>query len=108
MKESHDGRSPDAQCIEACYVKSISQLDSYPGLLLNSSWKDAMVGTSFDGASVMMGTQNGTAARLKRQINGYSSTIHAVAHVQQLADADAFDEVDFFKEWRQGVQEVRL
>ena len=77
LKESHDGRSPDAQCIEACYVKSISQLDSFPGFLLNSNWKDATVGVCFDGASVMLGTQNGVAARLKRQINGYAAAIHA-------------------------------
>lgn len=108
LAESHDGRSPDAQCIAACYASSLSQLNSFNGFLFNSDWKDATVGMSFDGASVMLGTQNGAAAKLREQINGYVSVIHAVAHVEQLAMSDAFKEVDFFEEWKEMLQEVRL
>ena len=108
LAESHDGRSPDAQCIAACYASSLSQLNSFKGFLFNSDWKDATVGMSFDGASVMLGTQNGAATKLREQINGYVSVIHAVAHVEQLAMSDAFKEVDFFEEWKEMLQEVRL
>ena len=107
LTESHDGRSPDAQCIAACYASSLSQLNSFKGFLFNSDWKDATVGMSFDGAAVMLGTQNGAATKLREQINGYVSVIHAVAHVEQLAMSDAFKEVEFFEEWKEMLQEVR-
>jgi hypothetical protein len=107
LEESHDGRSPDAQCIAACYATSLSQLNSFKGFLFNSDWKDATVGMSFDGAAVMLGTQNGAATKLREQINGYVSVIHAVAHVEQLAMSDAFKEVEFFEEWKEMLQEVR-
>ena len=64
LKESHDGRSPDAPCIAVCYAGSLSMLNKYEGFLFCSDWKQALVGDSFDGASVMLGSQNGTAKLL--------------------------------------------
>ena len=106
LTTSHDGRSPDAQCIATCYAKSFDQLNVHQGFLLDSDWKKATVGWSFDGASVMLGSQNGAAAKLKAMIKGYCAAIHGVAHVEQLGNADAFKEVDYYEEWKEIMQEV--
>jgi hypothetical protein len=68
LSKSADGRSPDAQCIAACYAGSLDQLNKHKGFLFNSDWKQATVGYSFDGASVMLGSQNGVAAKLRALI----------------------------------------
>ena len=107
LSDSADGRSPDAKCIHACYVKSISKLNVYEGLLFKSDWKEASVGVSFDGASVMMGSQNGVVKLLKDDVKSHPLIgVHGVAHVEQLAMADSFKEVDYYDEWRMSVQEV--
>ena len=106
MKESVDGHSPDAKCIEACYAGSLDKLNVHNGFLFGSDWRQAAVGMSFDGASVMLGSQNGVAAKLKAQIKGYTASLHAVAHVEQLAMCDAFKEVEYFEEWKSILQEV--
>ena len=65
-----DGHSPDAQCIAACYAKSLNQLNSFADFLFCSDWKQATVGMSFDGASVMLGKQGGAAAKLGEKMTG--------------------------------------
>ena len=104
LSTSHDGRSPDAQCIAACYAKSFDGLNKFPGFLNRSDWKKAAVGFSFDGASVMLGTQNGAAAKLKALCEAKAVVIHGVAHVEQLVAGDAFKEVDYFDDWQDVVQ----
>ena len=106
LSTSADGRSPDAACIAACYAGSIATLNNYDGFLYMSDWKKALVGCSFDGASVMMGELNGVAKKLSDMVDGHLVAVHAVAHVQQLADGDAFAEVDYYEEWRGILQEV--
>ena len=66
LSTSQDGRSPDAACITECYSNSLDKLDAHEGFLFGSSWRKALVGVSFDGASVMLGSQNGVAAKLER------------------------------------------
>ena len=106
LTTSKDGHSPDAQCIAACYEGSLDKLNEFADFLFCSNWKKAAVGMSFDGVSVMLGTQNGAAAKLKGKIDGYCAAIHAVAHVEQLGNADAFKEIDYYEEWRDILQEV--
>jgi hypothetical protein len=108
LTTSHDGRSPDAQCITACYSNSFDTLNGFEGFLHQSDWKKAAVGFSFDGASVMLGTQNGVATKLKAMCESDAVAIHGVAHVEQLTMADAFKEVDYFDEWKGLLQEVYL
>ena len=52
LTQSADGRSPDAKCITECYSGSLDQLNKHEGYLFISDWRRALVGTSFDGASV--------------------------------------------------------
>lgn len=108
LSKSVDGRSPDAQCISLAYAQSMSDLNNHPSFVNGSDWKKAIVGASFDGASVMLGAQNGVAARLTEMAETHVAVIHAVAHVQQLGDNDAFNEVDYYSDWRAIVQEVYL
>ena len=57
----------------------------------------------------MMGAQNGTAKKLKdmvTSVNGFLSVIHAVAHVEQLCNADAFNTIEYYLEWRNIIQAV--
>ena len=58
LKQSTDGRSPDAKCITECYANSLDQLNQHEGFLFMSDWRRALIGVSFDGASVMLGSQN--------------------------------------------------
>ena len=106
LSTSADGRSPDASCIASCYAGSVATLNSYEGFLYMSDWKKALVGCSFDGASVMMGELNGVAKKLADMVDGHLVAVHAVAHVQQLADGDAFGEVEYYEEWRGILQQV--
>jgi len=39
-------------------------------------------------------------------VGGNKVTVHGVAHVEQLANSDAFSELEYFTEWRGTVQEV--
>ena len=55
------------------------------------------MGVSFDGASVMMGENNGTAKKLKDMVTTPLVVMHAVAHVQQLANSDAFMSVEYYE-----------
>ena len=64
------------------------------------------MGASFDGASVMMGSQNGVAKKLADMSETHLATIHAVAHVQQLGNCDGLLEVEYYSEWRGLVQDV--
>jgi len=57
----------------------------YEGFLHLSDWKKAAVGGSFDGASVMLGSQHGTAKLLKDTVETHLTITHAAAHVEQLA-----------------------
>ena len=108
LTTSHDGRSPDAQCIATCYSKSFDKLNQFEGFLHQSDWKKAAVGFSFDGASVMLGTQNGVAAQLQTMCESTVVITHGVAHVEQLTLSDAFKQVDYFEKWKGTVQEVYL
>jgi hypothetical protein len=108
LSTSHDGRSPDSQCIATCYSKSFDALNQFPNFLNHSDWKKAAVGFSFDGASVMLGTQNGAASKLKAMCESDVVVTHAVAHVEQLVIKDAFAEVDYYEEWKGIMQEVYL
>jgi hypothetical protein len=105
LKESVDGFSPDAKCITACYVNSLKALDLHDGFLRQSSWQASVVAGSFDGASVMLGSQKGVAAKMKDLVP-HMVFVHAAAHVQQLAMADAFQICEYFDKWRKTVQEV--
>ena len=106
LTKSADGLSPDATCIAACYDNSLSALNEHDGFLWLSDWKKASVGASFDGASVMLGSQNGAAKKLKDMAETHLTVVHAVAHVEQLANADSFGAVEYYDEWRGIVQEV--
>lgn len=106
LSTSADGRSPDADCIASCYAGSMSELNKFEGFLHLSDWKKSLVGSSFDGASVMMGEFNGVAKKLADMTDGNLVIVHAVAHVQQLADGDAFSNVEYYEEWRGTMQEV--
>ena len=106
LTQSADGLSPDAACIAACYAKSLDALDENKGFLFGSAWRSAAVGVSFDGASVMLGAQNGVAKKIADMTDTHLSVIHAVAHVQQLSNADAFADIDYYPGWRETVQEV--
>ena len=88
LTTSADKRSPDALCMRACYSKSFDQLNQYTGFLHESDWKKAVVGGSFDGASVMLGSQNGTAKLLKDVVETHLIIIHAVAHVEQVSNLE--------------------
>ena len=50
---------------------------------------DKCVGFGSDGASTMIGKQNGVAARLKEKINHFLTSVHCVAHRTNLAAIDA-------------------
>lgn len=106
LNTSHDKRSPDAQCITACYSTSFDELSSHKGFLHKSDWKAAAVGFSFDGASVMLGTQNGVATRLIGMCECSAIAVHGVAHVEQLTMGDAYKEVDFYEVWKETTQEI--
>eukprot|EP00966_Prymnesium_polylepis_P297779 6880248-Prymnesium_polylepis.1 len=54
----------------------------------------------------MLGTQNGAATQLKAKCSSDVIVTHAVAHVEQLTNADAFGEVDYYEEWKGGLQDV--
>ena len=92
LKTSVDGHSPDSQCITACYSHALQQLNEFEGFLLHSDWRKALVGASFDGASVMLGAQNGVAAKLQG-VAPQAVVIHAGAHVNQLAIGDCHTRV---------------
>ena len=108
LATSADKRSPDALCMTACYSKSFDQLNEFEGFVHLSDWKKAAIGGSFDGASVMLGSQNGTAKLLKDNVETHLTIIHACAHVEQLGLGDAFKEVTYYEEWRLIVQEVYI
>ena len=108
LTTSYDKRSPDALCMLSCYSTSFDQLNQYPGFLHLSDWKKALIGGSFDGASVMLGSLGGTAKLLKDKVETHLTIIHAAAHVEQLALGSAFKEVAYYDEWSGIVQEVYL
>ena len=68
LETSVDKHSPDAQCITACYAKSLDAYNTEEGFLLFSEWRKAMCHVSFDGASVMLGILNGVAAKLGKMV----------------------------------------
>jgi hypothetical protein len=110
LADSYDGRSPDAKCIASCYAKSFDQLNAHEGFLFMSDWKAALVGLSFDGASVMLGAKNGAAKKLVDMTMPadpmHVVTVHGVAHVEQLANAEAFGDCEYYDEWRGDMQGV--
>lgn len=109
LKQSADGRSPDAICLTECYAGSLDELNAHEGYLLHSDWRRALIGAAFDGASVMLGSKNGVVKRLRDKVlpaKRHMISIHAVAHLEQLANADAFLECEYFEEWRGDLQEV--
>ena len=105
LKDSEDGKSPDASCITACYVKVMKRLEQHPGFLLHSNWKHALTFCGFDGASVMVGKSRGTAALLQNEAKQCIS-LHAAAHIHQLAMGDAFEMCEFYADWRATIQEL--
>ena len=105
LKDSVDGRSPDAKCIIAAYERSYAALEKHHGFLRHGSWKRSLIASSWDGASVMIGAQSGVAKRLKDLVPHHIS-VHAAAHVEQLALGDAFASITYYSEWRETLQEV--
>ena len=83
LADSHDGHSPDAKCITACYARSLALSDIHKHFLFNGDWTEAIVHMTFDGATVMLGEQNGVAARLQR-VAPQAIATHASAHVTQV------------------------
>ena len=84
-------------------------LNSYKGHLLENNWEKASVGVCFDGASVMMGKLGGVAKKIKDCVEaagGSCVAVHAVAHVTQICNGDAFKEVVYYQEWRETTQEL--
>lgn len=71
------------------------------------NWQRALVGGSFDGASVMLGAQNGVTAKLTALVPWFLA-IHGIAHVTQLAVGDAFNLLPYYAEWKLVVQEVHV
>ena len=53
--------------------------------VVNNYWKDGLVGFGSDGASLMMGRQNGVLKKIKDDVE-----MHCVAHRLELAILDAF------------------
>ena len=106
LSQSADGRSPDASCIAACYSTSLDKLNAHDGFIHKSDWKKAAVGVSFDGASVMQGAQNGSAKKLSDLVEMSLVVIHAVAHVEQLGNADAFKSLPYYETWQQITQQL--
>ena len=105
LSTSADGRSPDALCIEASYVKSLSSLNSFEGFLFHSDWTKALVTICFDGASVMLGSQNGVASKLKAR-SPQVLVYHSGAHVAQLANSTGFNRCEYYADWKKTNQEV--
>ena len=68
--------------------------------------KKKMVGSNFDGASVMMGKRSGVAARLRDRIGDHHVTMHCVAHNLELAVADAIKEVPYYTKFEDTVKGV--
>lgn len=98
LETSVDGRSPDAQCITAAYTKAYEELQKKEGFLRHGDWKKALIGSSWDGASVMSGDKGGVAKKLKKDLVPHHISVHAAAHVEQLALADAFACITYYKE----------
>lgn len=73
--------------------------------LHNGEWCSALVGASFDGASVMLGKNRGLAAKMQ-DVAPCAVFLHAAAHVVQLATGEAFKVVEYVEEWRRIVQDV--
>ncbi|XP_015763634.1 PREDICTED: zinc finger protein 862-like [Acropora digitifera] len=65
-----------------------------------------MVGSNFDGASVMMGQKTGVATRLKERIGNHHVTTHCVAHNLELAIADAIKEVSHYSKFEETVKGI--
>ena len=105
LTKSVDGHSPDAQCITACYSNSFSRYNLHEGFVHMSDWAKALVAGSFDGASVMLGSQNGVVAKLAVEAP-QTIWIHAAAHVTQLALGEAVGHLEYYVNWRATVQEV--
>ena len=105
LDKSDDGRSPDATCIAAAYMKSYDKLEEHKGFLHFGKWRSSLIASSWDGASVMSGEKNGVAKKLKDEAPHHIS-VHAAAHVQQLALSDAFKTVPYYETWRATLQEV--
>ena len=105
LTQSVDGRSPDAACIHAAYKEGYEALEAHEGFLRYGSWVRSIVASSWDGASVMSGEKGGVAAKMKVDAPHHLS-VHAVAHVHQLALGEAFQLVEYYAVWRDVLQEV--
>ena len=68
--------------------------------------KKKMVGSNFDGASVMLVSKSGVAQKLKERVGDYLVPIHRVAHCLELAILDAVKEVQYLKTFQETVQAV--
>ena len=58
-----------------------------------------IIGFASDGASVMVGKENGVAARLRKE-NPFMLNIHCIAHRLALASHDASSSVPYCKNMR--------
>ena len=105
--DSEDGESPDAQCITACLEKVLKTLEVpeadgkpvRPPIIHKNKWDEALLGTSFDGADVMMGCNGGVAHKISDKCPQQVS-IHAAAHVVQLCTKDGLDVSEYHQEFR--------
>ena len=103
LADSHDGHSPDAQCITSCYKKSLAKMDGIPVFLFKGSSLKALKHGTFDGATVMLGKLNGVSARLQKEAPQAVFT-HAAAHVTQLCLGAAFAHLEYYDGWKKKVQ----
>ena len=109
LTKSRDGESPDAQCLEASYDVTMTELYSgttgdaecdkfIAGFKIQpKDWMHRMVCASLDGASVNSGHKNGLIALWKAKCD-WVYLIHAVAHVLELKAANAMSVVPYYEE----------
>ena len=69
------------------------------------NWKDGLVGFGADGASVMMGRQNGVLKKIKDDVP-HLIEMHCVAHKLELAILDAFKDESILTELKDLLQRI--
>ena len=69
------------------------------------NWKDGLVGFGADGASIMMGRQNGVLKKIKDDVP-HLIEMHCVAHKLELAILDAFNDESILTELKDLLQGI--
>ena len=65
-----------------------------------------LVGSNFDGASVMMGSRAGVATRLKKRIGDHHVSIHCVAHNLELAISDTIKILPYYEKFQDTIKSI--